>query len=101
MGAQRKLAEPTPATPLEDAAPVERADYRSPRTAGGELPTSPAVLLQEQLAARIAEASTGPAEAADTVEVRKWPMPLRIATIVGLSVALWGGIFLATAAIVT
>jgi len=107
MGAQRKLADPALTVPLENAAPVERAaqvDYQSPRTADGALPASPAILLQEQLAARLAETTAGPTETrgvADVAEVKKWPMPLRIATIVGLSLALWGGVFFAAVAVLT
>ena len=103
MSAQRKLADPAHAVPRDDAAPVDRtqqSDYRSPRTADGELPTSPAILLQEQLAARVA--GVGPVNDSGAVhEVRKWPMPLRIATIVGLSVALWGVVVVTAVKIIT
>ncbi|QDZ08047.1 hypothetical protein FPZ24_11605 [Sphingomonas panacisoli] len=98
MSAQRKLVDPAPTTPVEDAV---QADYQSPRTADGELPMSPAVLLQEQLAARIADANVNPVEAQAAAEDRRWPMPLRIATIVGLSLALWGGIVLTAVKIIT
>ena len=94
MGAQRKLADPAPTAPLENAAP---ADYQSPRTAEGAIPNSPAILLQEQLAARIA----GTEQVQGVAEVTKWPMPLRIATIVGLSLALWAGVVLTAAVIIT
>ncbi len=100
MAAQRKPVDQALTAPLEDTAPVERVvpvDYQSPRTADGELPTSPAILLQEQLAARIA----GAERAQDAVNGTKWPMPLRIATIVGLSLALWGGIFFGAVAVLT
>ena len=106
MSALRKPADSATTAPREDATPVERvetADYQSPRTADGELPTSPAILLQEQLAARVA----GSARVAqvqgrgDAREAGKWPMPLRIATIVGLSVALWGGIVITAIAVIT
>ncbi len=102
MSAVRK---PADAAPQEHAAPVERvesADYQSPRTSDGELPTSPAVLLQEQLAARVAGVGIVQVQGeSDTHEVRKWPMPLRIAAILGLSLALWGGIVFAAVAIIT
>jgi len=98
MGAQRKLADPAPTAPLDDATPVDRAppaDYQSPRTADGALPNSPAILLQEQLAARLTGADL---EAQNTPAAEKWPMPARIVTIVGLSLGLWGGIVAAAVA---
>ncbi|MBS0479492.1 MAG: hypothetical protein JSR79_09345 [Proteobacteria bacterium] len=100
MGAQSKLADPALTPPLADAAPNERsstADYQSPRNADGEIPASPAILLQEHLAARIAGAGQTRAAA----DAAKWPMPLRIATIVGLSAALWAGIVMVAAAVLT
>lgn len=100
MVAQRKLADPASVAPMEDAAPVERApqaDYHSPRAPDGSLPTSPAILLQEQLAARIARSEP----VRDTAGVKKWPMPLRIVTIVGLSLGLWAGIVLTAVAVLT
>jgi len=102
MGAQRKLAEPALTAPLEDAAPiaVTAPEPELRRPAGGDVPTSPAILLQEQLAARLAQTEGGAGQV-DQADGQKWPMAARIATIVGLSMALWGGIFLATVAIIT
>jgi hypothetical protein len=98
MQALRKPADPLLTTPPAQAATVERVtpvDYQSPPAADSGLPTSPAILLQEQLAARFAGAQAGTAQTQgirDAPEV-KLPMALRIATIVTLSLALWGGIF--------
>ena len=105
MSAQRKLTDSAAIAPRDDAAPVEHVtsvDYETPPLAG-DLPISPAILLQEQLAARIAEANAGTAATPDVAEVRgaKWPMALRIVTILALSLTLWGGIFLATVAVLT
>jgi hypothetical protein len=98
MQALRKPADPVLTTPPAQAATVERVtpvDYQSAPAADGSLPTSPAILLQEQLAARLAGAQADTAQTLDMVgapEV-KLPMALRIATIVALSLVLWGGIF--------
>ncbi len=99
MAAQRKLVDQNLTASPEGIAPVERApmeDYRSPRAPDGTLPTSPAILLQEELAARIAGG-----EAVLEGDVKKWPMPLRLATIVGRSLALWAGVVLTAVAIIT
>ena len=106
MQAQRKLADPAPIAPLEDVAPVDgvvapEREMRQPADEG--FPTSPAILLQEQLAARLAQSEAEAVEAQGAVDTgeTKWPMPLRIAAIVGLSLALWGGIFLTTVMLLT
>lgn len=106
MQAQRKLADPAPITLLEDVAPVDgvmapEREMRQP--SHDDLPTSPAILLQEQLAARLAqtEATTVEAQGAGDAGETKWPMPLRIVAIVGLSLALWGCIFLTTVMLLT
>ncbi len=106
MQAQRKPADAALTTPPVQAAPVERVtpvDYQSPPAADGGLPISPAVLLQEQLAARLAGAQAGTAQTQDTVDAPevKLPMALRIATIVTLSLTLWGGIFFTAVKILT
>jgi hypothetical protein len=106
MQAQRKRADPALTTPPTQAATVERVtpvDYQSPPAVDGSLPTSPAILLQEQLAARLAEAQAGTAQTQDMVDAPevKLPMALRIATIVTLSLALWGGIFFTAVKVLT
>ena len=105
MSAQRKLADPALIAPAE-APPVERVtpvDYQSPPPSTGDHPISPAILLQEQLAARLAGAEVGTTqrvEAVDAPEV-KLPMAVRIVTIVALSLALWGGIVLTAVKVLT
>lgn len=105
MGAQRKLVDPVVTAPPAEASPVEdRAPFdHQARVTDGDVPTSPAILLQEQLAARLAETTAGAAvvEAETEAPEAKWPMALRIVTIVGLSGLLWGGVFLAAMAILT
>ncbi|MBN8814159.1 MAG: hypothetical protein J0J06_01775 [Sphingomonas sp.] len=100
MAAQRKLVDQNLTASPEGIALVERApmeDYRSPRALDGTLPTSPAIVLQEELAARI----SGGEAVLESGDVKKWPMPLRIATIVGLSLALWAGVVLGAVVIIT
>ena len=98
MQAQRKPADPAlTASPAEErVAPV---DYQSPTS--GDYAASPAVLLQEQLAARIAAA--GPAQAQDMTGAPEYklPMALRVVTIVALSLILWAGIVLSAVAVLT
>ncbi|MEO5494558.1 MAG: hypothetical protein ABIR08_11110 [Sphingomonas sp.] len=106
MGAQRKLADPAlTATPAEAGASerVTPVDYQSPPAGTGDHPVSPAILLQEQLAARLAGADAGEAPAQGVVDAPevKLPMALRIVTIIALSLALWGGIVLTAAAVLT
>lgn len=100
MQAQRKLADAAPtASPIDDGVADE---LRLPRI-DGSVPASPALLLQEQLAARLAQVEAIAAEPqhAAIAQVAKLPMALRIATIVGLSLALWGGVFLVAVAALT
>lgn len=105
MGAQRKLVDPVVTAPPVEAPSVEdQAPFdHQVRVTDGDVPTSPAILLQERLAARLAETSAGAAVGGADIEVPevKWPMALRIATIVGLSGVLWGGVFLAVRALLT
>lgn len=105
MGAQRKLVDPVVTAPPAEAPSVEDHapfDHQA-RVADGDVPMSPAILLQEQLAARLAETTAGAVVGEAEIEVPevKWPMALRIATIVGLSGLLWGGVFLVAMAILT
>jgi hypothetical protein len=105
MRAQRKEADPVQTVPAIDAAPVESVTpvslNASHPVSAGDPPVSPALLLREQLAARLAAPEVGTtAGAADGAEV-KLPMALRVATIVTLSVALWGGIALSATKLLT
>lgn len=104
MGAQRKLVDPVHSEPLADTAVVATpVDYETPRNADGTIPASPAILLQERLAARLAETTAATADVLDEAGVTqpKLPMAWRVATILGLSVGLWGGVILAAFAILT
>ncbi len=100
MQAQRKLADPAHTASPVDAAPVESVDYVVPQLGNGDLPTSPAIVLQAQLAARLAGA-TADAQGVAVAPEYKLPMALRIATIVTLSMALWGGIVLVAVKVIT
>lgn len=99
--------EPGPATrPDDDALDLsETWVYRgSSAPTGAEQPASPARLLREELAMRLGELAmpTGTDTGAAVLAVEtKWPVPARIATILAISLALWGGIYLAVMRIIT
>ena len=99
--------EPAPATrPDDDALDLSETWVHrgSPAPVGAEQPASPARLLREELAMRLGELATphvtGAGAAALAVET-KWPVPARIATILAISMALWGGIYLALTRLIT
>lgn len=104
MQAQRKLADPALTQALVDA-PMERgadADFRPP-AADGDRAMSPALALQAQLAARLAQVEAIAAEPHDALDAPepKLPMALRVATIMGLSALLWGGFGVAAVTVLT
>lgn len=94
-----EAAFPAEAVSVEYATPVKHdSEHRA-----DDLPASPALLLQEQLAARLAGSTPVTTEAHDAIQSLevKLPMVMRVATILGLSVALWGGIYLAVLGTIT
>lgn len=87
MQAQRKFEPPVqaPAVPDEPWAPT------------GEV-ASPAHQLWEELAARLQRApAAAPAPTAHLTP--KWPVPARIAIVVGASTLCWAGIYMAVTAV--
>ena len=99
-----------PSDPALTPAPAESAssDYAIPvdeyLVYDGNLPISPALLLRQQLAARLAEAAASGQPAASVAAELvdgKWPMAMRLMTIVTISLALWTGIILTTLSLTT
>lgn len=103
----RKQSDPAITTPPMDGALDRRAvpvDDDLVFDADGDAPVSPALLLRQHLAQRLAEAapsSQPEAPAATELADGKWPMAMRVMTIVTISLALWSGIFLVAANIIT
>ena len=88
MQAQRKFEEPVAA---------QSAVADEPWTPSGEV-SSPAHQLWEELAARLQPAPAA-APLATAHLTPKWPVPARIATVVGLSALCWVGIYMTATAI--
>ena len=87
MQAQRKFEQPLSAPPAVE----------EPWAPSGEK-GSPAHLLWEELAARLQPAPAA-APIATVHGTPKWPVPVRIATVVSLSVLCWAGLYMAVASL--
>lgn len=97
MQAQR--ANTTTAPWIEPTEPTRPA----PQLAGSHMAgaTSPALLLRDELAARLARLAELEMQGSGVAAREpKWPMPARLAFIVGFSVACWSAIGVAVAQLI-
>lgn len=95
MQAQRKFDETV--SPRSEPAPTDESFSWTPRIAvprARPTPPSPAHAMWDELAARLHEQPAA-AVPSSIAAASKWPMPLRLVTIVGLSLASWGAVYLA------
>lgn len=94
MQAQRKFDETV--SPSSEPAPTGESFSWTPRIAvprARPTPPSPAHVMWDELAARLEEQPAAAMQAA-IAEAPKWPIPLRLMTILGLSLASWGAVYL-------
>lgn len=97
MQAQRKITPSRGASP--DTAAVDEGWMPRPAASASELTRSSAThLMLRELDARLRSDGTA-ADPAAAVVSNKWPMPIRLATVVGLGAACWGVIYFAVAAV--
>lgn len=86
---QAERAIPVEPMPWPEPVAAPRPAPRLPMASSGAV-ASPALLLREELAARLATIYDAPAHATDTAIY--WPPALRLLVITGLSFACWGAI---------
>lgn len=105
MQPQRVQQQPVPPAPSAASEPEPSQAWvnrdGSPYAAGAEPPASPARMLRDELAMRLGELATPGVPAVVRPTEPKWPMAARIATILGVSVALWSGICFALVQLIT